>query len=124
MAELDAIKRERIGGLMIRRDWGDRAPWPTASGDLSEVSRAVKQIIRAAGLREELCFTSFSHGGHTEMGDGELTDAEIRAVRGHRREGSSALRQTDHEAGRRRGEEAAGDADGRRLTNQSGNRTN
>jgi len=29
MAELDAIKRERIGGLMIRRDWGDKGPWPT-----------------------------------------------------------------------------------------------
>ena len=27
MAELDAIKRERIGGLMLRRDWGD-APGP------------------------------------------------------------------------------------------------
>ena len=29
MAELDAIKRERIGGLMLCRDWGDRRPWPT-----------------------------------------------------------------------------------------------
>ena len=29
MAELDAIKRERIGGLMLCRDWGDRGPWPT-----------------------------------------------------------------------------------------------
>jgi hypothetical protein len=26
MAELDALKRERIGGLMLRRDWGDRRP--------------------------------------------------------------------------------------------------
>ena len=26
MAELDAIKRERIGGLMLCRDWGDRGP--------------------------------------------------------------------------------------------------
>jgi len=34
MAELDAIKRERIGGLMLARDWGDRRPWrPT--GDLA-----------------------------------------------------------------------------------------
>ena len=29
MAELDAIKRERIGGLMLCRDWGERGPWPT-----------------------------------------------------------------------------------------------
>ena len=36
MAELDAIKRERIGGLMLRRDWGERAlaDWPTGRGDL------------------------------------------------------------------------------------------
>jgi len=27
MIELDAIKRERIGGLMLRRDWGEREPW-------------------------------------------------------------------------------------------------
>jgi hypothetical protein len=26
MAELDAIKRERIGGLMLCRDWGERGP--------------------------------------------------------------------------------------------------
>ena len=29
MLELDAIKRDRIGGLMLTRDWGDRRPWPT-----------------------------------------------------------------------------------------------
>jgi hypothetical protein len=28
-AEFDAIKRTRIAGLMLRRDWGQRAPWPT-----------------------------------------------------------------------------------------------
>jgi hypothetical protein len=31
MAELDAIKRQRIGGLMLCRDWGDRGPWPTST---------------------------------------------------------------------------------------------
>ena len=67
MGELDAIKRERIGGLMLRRDWGDRAPWPTwptpGEIDLTHMSRKVKEIIRAAGLRDELTFTSFRHGG-------------------------------------------------------------
>ena len=29
MAELDAIKRQRIHGLMLVRDWGSRLPWPT-----------------------------------------------------------------------------------------------
>jgi hypothetical protein len=29
MAELDAIKRMRIAGLMLRRDWEKHDPWPT-----------------------------------------------------------------------------------------------
>jgi hypothetical protein len=33
--------------------------------------------IRAAGLRDELSFTSFRYGGLTETGDAELTDREI-----------------------------------------------
>jgi hypothetical protein len=88
MAELDALKRERIGGLMLRRDWGDRAPWPTwptlDQTDLTHMSRKTKEIIRAAGLRDELTFTSFRHGGFTEAADSDLTDAEIRAQGRHR----------------------------------------
>ncbi len=83
MKELDAIKRARIGGLMLRRDWGDRSPWPTHpkpdDPDLTHMTRTVKEIIRAAGLREELTFTSFAYGGFTESADADLTDAEIRA---------------------------------------------
>jgi hypothetical protein len=88
MAELDAIKRERIGGLMLCRDWGDRRPWPTwpqpDRPDLTHMSRKVKEIIRAAGLRDGLTFTSFRHGGFTEGGDAELTDREIMAQGRHR----------------------------------------
>jgi hypothetical protein len=88
MAELDAIKRERIGGLMLRRDWGERQPWPTwptpDRPDLTHMSRKVKEIIRAAGLRDELTFTSFRHGGFTEAGDAELTDREIMAQGRHK----------------------------------------
>jgi hypothetical protein len=83
MAELDAIKRERIGGLMFCRDWGDRGPWPTwprpDDPDLTHMTRKVKEVIRAAGLRDELTFASFRHGGFTETGDAELTDREIMA---------------------------------------------
>ena len=85
--ELDAIKSERIGGLMLCRDWGARKPWPTwprpNEPDLTHMSRKVKMIIRAAGLRDELTFTSFRHGGFTEAGDAELTDAQIRAQSRH-----------------------------------------
>jgi hypothetical protein len=87
MAELDAIKHDRIGGLMLVRDWGDRRPWPTwprpGEPDLTLMSRKVKEVIRAAGLREELTFTSFRHGGFTEMGDADLTDRQIRAQSRH-----------------------------------------
>jgi hypothetical protein len=86
MAELDAIKRERIGGLMLCRDWGERGPWPTwpkpDQPDFTHMSRKVKEVIRAAGLRDELSFASFRHGGFTETGDAELTDREILAQGG------------------------------------------
>jgi hypothetical protein len=88
MAELDAVKRDRIGGLMLCRDWGDHRPWPTWARadqpDFAHVSRKVKKIIRAAGLREELSFTSFRHGGFTETGDAGLTDREIMAQGRHK----------------------------------------
>ncbi|MGB6939433.1 MAG: hypothetical protein WBE14_22675 [Xanthobacteraceae bacterium] len=84
MRELDAIKQDRIGGLMLCRDWGDRRPWPTEKGDLAQMSRTVKKIIRAAGLRDELTFTSFRHGGFTEGADADLSDAELRAQGRHK----------------------------------------
>lgn len=88
MAELDAIKLTRIGGLMLVRDWGDRRPWPTYPSpdnpDLTHMSRKVKEIIRAAHLPDALTFTSFRHGGFTESADADLSDAEMRAQGRHR----------------------------------------
>jgi len=87
MGELDAIKRDRIGGSMLCRDWGNRGPWPTwpqpDQPDFTHMSRKVKEVIRAAGLRDELSFASFRHGGFTETGDAELTDREIMAQGRH-----------------------------------------
>ena len=112
MSELDAIKRERIGGLMICRDWGDRAPWPTwptpNDVDLTHMSRTVKKVLRAAGLREELTFTSFRHGGFTEGADADLSDAEIRAQGRHKsakvlpRYAKRSMRQVEAGAKKRR----------------------
>ena len=73
---------------MLRRDWGERAPWPTRPTadevDLTHMSRKVKEVIRAAGLRDELTFTSFRHGGFTEGADADLSDAEMRAAGRHK----------------------------------------
>jgi hypothetical protein len=112
MAELDAIKRERIGGLMLCRDWGDRAAWPTwptqGEADLTHMSRKVKEIIRASGLRDELTFTSFRHGGFTEGADADLSDAEMRAQGRHKsakvlpRYAKRSMRQVEAGAKKRR----------------------
>ncbi len=68
------------------RDWGKHDVWPTSPKedevDLTHMSRKVKEVIRAAGLRDELTFTSFRHGGFTE--DAELTDRELMERRRHR----------------------------------------
>ena len=50
-ARLDALKRDRTGGPMIVRDCGTEP-----------------SFVRAAGIRDELTFTSFRHGGMTELG--------------------------------------------------------
>lgn len=89
VARLDAMRAGRIAGLMIVRDWKERdkeapSPWVTAAGDLTYMRHEVKRLIRAAGLRDELSFRSFRHGGITEAADADATDREIQAVTRHR----------------------------------------
>lgn len=92
MAELDAIKQgivTGIDGLVFRRDHAHRRgkvpkPWITPRGGLDYFRSVVKDIIRAAGLRDELSFTSFRHGGFTEGADADMSDAELRAAGRHR----------------------------------------
>jgi hypothetical protein len=86
ITELDALKADRVGIMLLRPDG---RPWPSGvdskrPGDLGTFRHKVKQIIRAAGLRDELSFRSFRHGGFTEAGNSGLTDAEIRAQGRHR----------------------------------------
>lgn len=89
MAELDEIKRTTVSGLVFRRDHAHRRsrtplPWITDKKDLRYLRDVVKEIIRSAGLRAELSFTSFRHGGFTEGADSDLTYAELRAAGRHR----------------------------------------
>lgn len=85
MGRMDAMKRDRVGGLFFVRDWPDPIakvplPWATPAGGLDFVKKKTKKVIRAAGLSDELSFRSFRHGGLTELGDAELTDSQIRAL--------------------------------------------
>jgi hypothetical protein len=90
MERMDVAKKDRVGtGPFFVRDWIDRKagaplPWATAGGDLRHMSRNVRAILRAAGLDARITFTSFRHGGMTELGDSDLTDAQIRALSRHK----------------------------------------
>lgn len=89
MEELDHIKARMMSGLIFRRDHNNRRtrtplPWITERKDLRYLRTVVKKIIIAAGIRTELSFTSFRHGGFTEGADSDLTDAELRAAARHR----------------------------------------
>jgi hypothetical protein len=88
-AELDAIKETIVSGLIFRRVHRHRrsrtpVPWITQRRDLRYLRTVVKKIVAAAGLRSELSFTSFRHGGFTEGADSDLTDAELRTAARHR----------------------------------------
>jgi len=80
----------RRGTLMIMRDTPDRSrgvylPWATsASNPVRHVQTVVRNICKAASLPRELTFTSFRHGGHTDGADAELSDAQMRALGGHK----------------------------------------
>ncbi|MGB2931240.1 MAG: hypothetical protein WBB88_02640 [Methyloceanibacter sp.] len=80
----------RAGTLLVMREKPDRKrkvhlPWATsASNPVRHVQRVVAQICDAAALSPDITFTSFRHGGHTDAADAGLTDAQIRALSGHK----------------------------------------
>lgn len=90
MARMDRLKANRVGnGLFFLRDWIDRRagvplPWATSKGALDFMGTKVRQILRPAETDRAITFTSFRHGGLTELGDADLTDAQIRAVSRHK----------------------------------------
>ena len=90
MARMDRLKANRVGnGPFFLRDWIDRRagvplPWATQKGALDFMGTKVRLILRAADTDPAIIFTSFRHGGLTELGDADLTDAQIRAVSRHK----------------------------------------
>jgi hypothetical protein len=81
---------QRVGTLIVMRDAADprrkvHLPWMTGGKNPMRYAQAeVRRICRAAGLPDDITFTSFRHGGHTEGADSELTDAQMRALGGHK----------------------------------------
>lgn len=90
MERMDVLARNRVGnGLFFVRDWVDAKagaplPWATRTGNLRHASRKVQEVLQAAGCDRSITFTSFRHGGLTELGDADLTDRQIRAVSRHK----------------------------------------
>jgi len=83
-------REARLGTLIVMRDKPDRKrkvhlPWATsASNPVRHVQRIVAKIRKATALPIGITFTSFRHGGHTDAANAGLTDAQIRALSGHK----------------------------------------
>ncbi len=83
-------REARVGSLLVMREQPDRKrkvhlPWATsATNPVRHVQRVVAKIRDAAGLPPEITFASFRHGGHTDAANAGLTDAQIRALSGHK----------------------------------------
>ncbi|OAF17939.1 hypothetical protein [Bradyrhizobium neotropicale] len=88
MTRLEVVKR--TGTLIVMRDNPDRRkkvhlPWMTGGRNpMRYVQAEVRRICQAAGLPDDLTFTSFRHGGHTDGADSGLTDAQMRALGAHK----------------------------------------
>ena len=74
-AELRRMTRAADGGLIVR---DERTGKPYNKDYMNKLHRRIR---KAAGLPDDLRFTSFRHGGITEIGDSGTDD--IRAVSGH-----------------------------------------
>jgi hypothetical protein len=73
--------------LIVIRDALDRRrkihlPWKK-----DYFRHCVADIRTAAGIDPDVKFMGLRHGGNTEGGDAGLTDAQLRALSGHKTEG-------------------------------------
>jgi hypothetical protein len=89
MERLDA--QPRYGTLIVTRDRLDRRrkvhlPWKE-----DHFRHRVANIRAAAGIDFEAKFKGLRHGGNTEGGDADLTDAQLRALSGHKTAAMTAL---------------------------------
>jgi hypothetical protein len=120
MTELDAIRRDRIGGLMRCRDWGDRRQWATwpqpDRPDLTHMIRKVKKIIpcgRSARRTDLYLIPAWRF--HRSRGRGTHGPGDHGAGPPQVAKGAQEVRQAHHAAGRGRSEETARRANERRT---------
>lgn len=73
-------KTVRNGPLIVMNDGSDRGGDVVKPWRLNWFRHRVKQVIEHANLPRDLTFTSFRHGGFTEAGDAEVSEAGIRAL--------------------------------------------
>jgi len=89
MERLDTAPR--YGTLIVTRDRMDRRrkvhlPWKE-----DYFRHRVSDVRAAAGIDFSAKFMGLRHGGSTESGNAELTDAQIRALSGHTTAAMTAL---------------------------------
>lgn len=104
-ARLDAS--DRNGTLIITRDEPDRFKGVRLPWKKRHFLRTVSKIRKAAGIDPDIKFMGLRHGGNTEGGDAGLTDAQLRALSGHKTSNMTQLYtkrtvQQRREAARRR----------------------
>jgi hypothetical protein len=75
---------ERYGTLIVTRDAPDRFKGVRLPWKKRHFLRHVARIKTAAGIDPEIKFMGLRHGGNTEGADANLSDAQMRALSGHR----------------------------------------
>lgn len=81
-ARLDAS--DRHGTLIVTRDEPDRFTGVRMPWKKGYFAATVSEIRKAAGIDPTIKFMGLRHAGNTEGGDAGLTDAQLRALSGHK----------------------------------------
>ena len=82
MERLDSA--ERHGTLIVTRDTADRFKAVRLPWKKRHFLRRVAKIKTAAGIDPDIKFMGLRHGGNTEGADASLSDAQMRALSGHK----------------------------------------
>jgi hypothetical protein len=82
MARLDGA--DRHGSLIVTRDAADRFRGVRLPWKKRHFLRRVSKIRAAAGIDSAIKFMGLRYGGNVEGADANLTDAQLRALSGHK----------------------------------------